>query len=91
MPSYVWGYGWLKQTTTDVDEEAASANEEAADAASNSVTIDIKDNADESSINKEQTDENAAVNCDIEEAASPSPQPLLSESESNLSSTQHMD
>ena len=85
--SYVWGYGWLKQTTTDVDGEVVgSTNEEETDAApSNSVTIDIKDddNVDESSINKEQTDENAVINCDIEEA-SPSPQPLLSESESNL-------
>jgi len=83
--SYVRGYGWLKQTTTDVDEEAASANEEEADAdLSNSVRIDIKDNADESSINIEQTDENEAINSGDIEEASPSPQPLLCESESNL-------
>lgn len=85
---YVCGYGWLKQTTDNVvDEEAASANEEASDTdPSNSVAIDIKDDdsADEISTNNmEQTNENAAVNCDIEEA-SPSPQPLLSESESSL-------
>ena len=81
--SYVWGYGWLNQTT-DIDREVVdSANEEIPDAdPSNSVAINIKDNADEiSKNNMEQTDEN--VFSDIEEA-SPSPQPLLSESESSL-------
>ena len=85
--SYVWGHGWLKQTTDDVNGEVVdSANEEASDATpSNSVAIDIKDNADEIGTNNmEQTDENAAVNCGDIEEASPSPEPLLSESESNL-------
>jgi len=76
---YVWGYGWLKQTT-DIDEQVDSAKEESPDAdPSNSVRIDIKDNADESSINIEQTDENEAINSGDIEEASPSPQPLLSE------------
>ena len=79
-------HGWQKQTNNDIDGELDNANKEASDAApSNSVAIDIKDNTDDIGINNniDQTDENAAVNCDIEEV-SPSPQPLLSESESSL-------